>query len=294
MDGVARETQAVGMEPYENHSAQGETPATRGGNRLPRSLVVLAVLVVALLAVPLSASFGTFTASTQEEYAGITRVDLRLAASGNVRIIGSDDDQVKVERTVRGIMGVATTVDERQEGETLRLRTRCPLPVATLTCGRVGYTLRVPTDTELAGSAANGSVTVADVDGAVDLSTSNGTVTLEGGASPIALRTSNGSIEVTGTRAPWVDLKTSNGGISLASETAPDNVTARTSNGRIEILVPSDAPPYAVATDTANGSVDVTVSTDASAPRTIEARTSNGAITVGHPTEQRASQGGSR
>lgn len=267
-----------------NHSAPQPTAlssASPGRARPFRKLaIVLVAIATALLALSLAGNVLAVTSSSEDEYPGVTRVELDLDASGAVEIAGTQSDQVQVERTVRSVLGSGPTVEEEQDGSTLRVQTRCQLPVVAFACGGVSYTLRVPADAVMVGSASNGSVSVAGVDGQVDLATSNGPIRVEGGAAPITLRSTNGRIEVDGTRAPRIDLATTNGDVSLASETAPDAITASATNGRIGIVVPSDAPPYAVEAETTNGRTDIGIATDPSATLTIGARTTNGDIKV--------------
>lgn len=169
-------------------------------------------------------------------------------------------------------------------------------------------------------SNGNGSMTVEDVEGLVRLETSNGAIQVSGTSGNLILETdnggvtirdstapgvvevvtSNGSIEVSGTTAEEMRLLTSNGGIDLTEvaapqisaetgnssvtmglSTSPEGLVAETSNGDIEIVLPADAPPYAVEATTSNGDTDTgDLVVDPSAAFTIDANTGNGSIKI--------------
>jgi hypothetical protein len=63
---------------------------------------------------------------------------------------------------------------------------------------------------------------------------------------------------------------------------APASLSARSSNGAIEVRLPPDSGPYAVETSTSNGTVSTDIRTDPAAPLSISLQTSNGDITVGY------------
>lgn len=239
--------------------------------------IALVLVGAVLLALSLASNTLATTTTTSVAYDGVDRVELDLGASGDVEIVGADVDGVELERTVRSLLG-GTRVSEDQQGATLRLASDCRMQVISLGCS-VTYRLTVPHDVALAGSASNGGLDIAAVAGTVDLSTSNGDITLAGGEQAVTLRTSNGRIDVRDTRSGHLELTSSNGDVWAEVVTAPDTLVARTSNGRIDVVLP-DEGPYAVEANTSNGRTDVQVPTDPTASSVIEARTSNGSISV--------------
>ncbi len=60
----------------------------------------------------------------------------------------------------------------------------------------------------------------------------------------------------------------------------PDTVNAHTSDGSLRITVPRDDTAYQVVAATSDGSRTVDVNTNATSPRTISARTSDGPVSV--------------
>jgi DUF4097 and DUF4098 domain-containing protein YvlB len=61
---------------------------------------------------------------------------------------------------------------------------------------------------------------------------------------------------------------------------APGSVRARSSNGAIVVILPDDAPAYAVDASTSNGEVVSDVPADPAATNAIDVETSNGDTTV--------------
>lgn len=239
--------------------------------------LVIGVLVVLIGVVALISVFWEFnTAGSTATFDGVTVLDLDLSKAAVV-IEGVEGDQVVVEKNVTtGWPGGSNR--EEQDSGTLRLIQRCR---ALLGLGCEGtYTVTVPIGTEVRGRTANGAILISAVAGAVDVSTSNGEVELEELSAEIAVRTSNGPIEGRGLTSPSAEVVTSNGRVELDFDSAPDSVTVRTSNGSVEVVLPSDAPPYAVDASTSNGQVDTDIRTDPSAEASIDVSTSNGNVAV--------------
>lgn len=242
--------------------------------------ITLVVLLLALLAVGVVGELLVTTTSSREAYAGVGRLELDLRASGDVEIVATEGQGAVVERRRRGFLGIPATVTEiEQVGSRLQVRSRCRMPVVSLGC-RADLVVRVPADTVVTGSNANGSFEVDDIDAELGLMTSNGSIIVNGGHAAVTLDSSNGRIEVRDSGSPRIDVATSNGDILVAAVTAPGAVRAQTSNGRIEVVLPPDAPAYAVEADTSNGHTDIGIATDPNAVAVLEARTSNGDITV--------------
>ena len=128
----------------------------------------------------------------------------------------------------------------------------------------------------------NGSVRLTNVtaDGVV-AETNNGEIVVSGATGDLQLISSNGRIEIAAANSATIETDTSNGDIVMDLATAPDRVVAETSNGAIEIVVPADARAYAIDASTSNGTADFSaVATDPDSPFTIDARSSNGDISI--------------
>jgi len=91
-------------------------------------------------------------------------------------------------------------------------------------------------------------------------------------------------VRANGLRDDTVHARSAEGSVRLTFAEAPTTVTARTSDGAIEVVVPDDEATYQVAVDNIVGAIDTAVRTDPSSGRTIVADTDNGSITVRYPT----------
>jgi hypothetical protein len=109
----------------------------------------------------------------------------------------------------------------------------------------------------------------------------NGAIRARGLSGALQLQTSNGAITADTISGSTVSARTDNGDVSLDFAAPPTTVDAQTSNGHIDIGVPTSAAYY-LTTRTENGGVDTSVPSDRFAQRTITARTDNGDIHV-HP-----------
>lgn len=239
--------------------------------------IALVLVGAMLLTLSLLSNTLATTTTTTTAFDGIERIELDLGASGDVEVVGADTDRVEVERTVRSLLG-GTRVEQSQHEATLRVSSDCRMRVFSIACS-ADYRLVVPHGTVLAGGASNGGLEVAGVDGMVDLSTSNGDISFAGGEQAVSLVTSNGRIDIDDAGADHLEVTTSNGDVRIESTTPPASLVARTSNGRIDVLLP-DGVVYAVDVDTSNGRTDVEVPTDPSSSARVDARTSNGDISV--------------
>ena len=122
----------------------------------------------------------------------------------------------------------------------------------------------------------------------LNIETSNGAIKLNNlsVSKQTQIKTSNGLISLNGNFSGDSNLKTSNGKIEVAG-LIKDSFTAKTSNGSVDIDVNRPESEYSIYGKTSNGSVKVNGenhSTDyssySSTSNTINARTSNGAISL--------------
>jgi hypothetical protein len=242
--------------------------------------VVVAIAVIAVGLAFLFSPLATFTRdSGTQSFSGVTLIEFDLENSPIT--VQSGGDEVIVEYSYSsGLLGSANVALD-QSGETLRLEQDCPGFFIAWGC-QASFELVVPAGVEVSGATSNGSVALTDVEGLVDVTTSNGAITLENVTSAVVARTSNGSIIGESLSSDEFDVATSNGRITLSFVTAPSLLSARSSNGTIEVLLPADAPPLAVETSTSNGRVSADIRTDPEAPGSISLQTSNGDITVGY------------
>lgn len=239
-------------------------------------MVGLVVAVTAGLAL-LSVISNRAERSTTETFEDVSRVVFELDNSP-IEFVGSDGAVVVDMSATTGFLGGDARV--QQDGDTLVIVHECP-PLFGVGC-RASFDVQLPPGTQISGSTSNGPVSLTSLEGLVSVTTSNGPITLDDVGSDVALQTSNGSITGTEISSERFEASTSNGRIDLGFAVAPHFVRADTSNGSIEILLPEDAPPYALTTSTSNGRVEADVRTDPDASDSIEAETSNGNITIGY------------
>lgn len=244
-------------------------------------IVVGVVLVVAGLAALFSPPFVEFTSDTgSQSFSNVTVVELDLENSP-VEIRAGGQGGVVVEYTFSTGPLRAAKVTLDQNDDVLRIEQTCP-GLFAWGC-QASFDVVVPAGVEVSGSTSNGSIVLAGLEGPVDVDTSNGRVTLEDvTADSVEVSTSNGAISGESLDSDEVEVETSNGRITLSFDVAPTSVSARSSNGAIELYLPGDAPPYAMDTSTSNGTVDIDIRTDPAASLAISLRTSNGDITVGY------------
>jgi DUF4097 and DUF4098 domain-containing protein YvlB len=171
------------------------------------------------------------------------------------------------------------TVTSRKDGDVLRISSSCSFQVGIGCTGRVQ--LVVPEDVALRLDNSDGSTTLRDLTGTVDLESSDGSVDASNLTGPLDLRTSDGSLTATGLRSDEVDAVTSDGSVELEFDVAPSRLTARTSDGSVLITVPADDTAYAVTGSSADGDRDIEVPTDPDVTtHLIDVTTSDGSVRV--------------
>ena len=208
------------------------------------------------------------------------------AAAGTVRV------EVAMRQGLQDASATAT-VDERGR---LVLHTRCP---NLNTLCKVDATVHVPRATPVSGGGS-GRIRVTGVGGPVDLDLGDGSASVSGARGRVAihtrsgrievydsdtdldLSTGNGSITVDGVAAASVSARTNNGSVRLSFSTPPTSVDARTGTGHLDVLLPADAPAYALTTDNAIGSVDAAIRTDPVSEHRMSLATTVGRISVGY------------
>lgn len=240
--------------------------------------VVVGLLLVAAGLVALLFSLSGFTReSAAESFTGVSVVEFDLSNSPIEFRAGGDEVVVDYSFSTGFLSDARVSFD--QDGDLLRLEQSCP-GIFSWRC-QASFEVTLPATAEIGGETSNGTISILGLEGPVDVTTSNGRVTLEEVASSsVAVRTSNGAISGEALGSNDVDVATSNGRIELSFDVAPSAVSARSSNGSIQVHLPSDAPTYAVEASTSNGRVETPIRTDPAATLSITLRTSNGDITV--------------
>lgn len=226
------------------------------------------------------------------------RIEIEVAA-GDVRVVRGDDGRVDIERRLQ--WGTrAPRVDERWDGDTLRIAVDCPGLLVNF-CS-VDHVVQAPAGVTIETNTAAGDIAVEQIDGKVGLTsgagdievanaqgpvsadTHSGDITISDAAGALTARTNSGDIDADALTSTVNDVSTRAGNIGLQFAAAPDRVLAEASSGDVTVVVPrGEAAAYQVQTSTSSGSEDVTVDQDTSSPRTIEAETRAGDVTVRYP-----------
>jgi len=239
-------------------------------------------------------------------------------ANGRTRVIGEDRDdiEVRVTKSVRADCAdmaarllESITLQNAASGDVLEIEVQIPRK-----CARHGLAhleLRVPRETQVALSStngkiclegleravrartSNGSVSIVDVNGDIDVTTANAKVACRCTCGHLRARSSNGKIEV-GSHRGSVDASTSNGVIKASLETLDRiGISLTTSNGRIALELPP-SPDADVDIQVENGHIrnDLTLEGESGDPAgrvrgrigkggtPIKLRTSNGTVSL--------------
>jgi hypothetical protein len=267
------------------HTNPPEKPAPPGRPFFPLwakifLFAVLPILIaVALVATVLSAVLRP-AASTNQQFDLAANAGLAVSV-GNATLdfVPSSDDRVHVE--VSGFSwGNDATVESDDSGSITELSGGCR--GGWFSFCRMSLEVALPADLPLLVRGTNGSITVEDLTGDLELQTSNGAVDVSGSAGILDLRSTNGGITLDDSTSARVEAATTNGRIDLTFDEAPRSVAATSTNGGVSIRVPDDGEEYRVEADTVNGGVDAdSIPADDDSARTITAQTTNGGITIG-------------
>jgi hypothetical protein len=245
------------------------------------SLRILAVgfslLAVGWGALTLASLLARATEHRSATYHGVRVLDVDLAFE-SVQIVGSTDaTSVSMTRSSTWSLGKPST-GNRLDGDLLSIASSCPFSVGLGCSGHVR--LVVPRDLEVRVHNSDGSLTLRDLDGPVDLSTSDGSINASNLTGRVKLHSDDGSMAATGLRSDEVEATTSDGSVRLNFAVAPSSVIADSGDGSIEVVVPSDGTAYNVTGTIGDGSRDVSVPTDSSSARHMQLSTGDGSLRV--------------
>ncbi|WP_165966881.1 DUF4097 family beta strand repeat-containing protein [Actinomadura sp. 7K507] len=196
---------------------------------------------------------------------------------GDLDVRPGDVDRVQVTRRFDrwAFIGGEPAATWEFEGDRLTLATDCD----TLVGGcEVRYEVLVPRNLPLSIEGDNGRISATGISTALRIRSTNGAISATGASGPLDLRTESGELRSASTRSERVTATSQNGKVGLSFAHAPRQVAVTTENGEVKVTVPRAA--YKVTTSTENGDVHSGVPNEASAPRSITARSGSGAITL--------------
>jgi len=272
-----------------------------------RGLFILTAIAISALLLSACSAIGLNLVTAEETVSEVFPAQDNLtveAATFNGDIVISTDSTGQISVTVikRGAGGSQADAESdlenidvsiTQEGSQLTVIAK---RTSRMLVGNTGAEIRITVPAEVAQldlKTSNGGISTQGVKGDVLAQTSNGGIEIEEGSGKLELQTSNGRIKVAAENA-LVLADTSNGKIEFLGSLAPGTSNFDTSNGAIEISLPSDAE-FELNADTSNGSVSCdypitvsgtmkkdrlsgTVGTDPQS--TIIANSSNGSIRI--------------
>ncbi len=200
--------------------------------------------------------------------------------NGSVRVFGWDKNEVLVRALITSSAedlrdAEAMLKDVRIEAASERIRADGP-SYARRRHWSVSFEVWVPRKTSLDAETSNGSVTIQDVEGRMDLRAHNGSISLRGVSGDVRGTTSNGSVNAVLDGTTWkgegLDLTTSNGSVTLE---IPKGYNARLETGTVNGGMNIDIPI------TIQGNINRRISTTlgSGGPR-VRAVTTNGAVRI--------------
>jgi len=220
-------------------------------------------------------SLETFNGSVEISGSDRDTVDI-LGAKYGPTPEAADTLRVDIDHTPDSVTIRAVRPTERRNNQGARFTLLVP---KTITLERVTASNGSIHVTGTAGPAhlhtSNGEIRAIDLKGDLGAETSNGPVELDLIEGAVHAHTSNGHIHAERLRG-GLDATTSNGGIRAAIEHGGGEVRAETSNGSVELTLPSGFRSD-VRAHTSNSSITLHLPADTNAR--VDAHTTNGSIT---------------
>ncbi len=181
--------------------------------------------------------------------------------NGSVDVSQGESDEVVVEVTKRA-SGFDQSIAEDaldgiqvsmiQMGDTIHITARR----AGRSSGNAGaaVVIAAPPNSQLQLKSSNGHIICEGLQSAINATTSNGKLEIIDARGPLDLASSNGGIEIAATDAT-VTAHTSNGRIEFRGSLSEGEHQFRTSNGRIDLILPPDSQ-FSLSSSTSNSHVD--------------------------------------
>jgi hypothetical protein len=264
--------------------APSEPPKPAKG--LPRAFVALCIAIGAVIGAYCVLTLVSLAMASTEHrtrtFATAVRHLQIETGSADVRVVGERRGDVRVDMEIhRGMFrnGFQPRVAMRQHGQRLQLDSHCSLMahVGVGDCG-ASFTVYVPRGTAVGVSAASGDVYVQGVEHDVSVAASSGDVHVVDVAGTLRTTASSGDVHVAGYRGTQLVVQTDSGDVDVSAQRAPRRLRVDAGSGDVDLAVPNAV--YSLLVDTGSGDRSVTVRQDPAAPRTIQANTSSGDVSI--------------
>lgn len=192
--------------------------------------------------------------------------------SGVIELVGTGEDQVVVQRTVR-TRSDRPEITDAHEGSRLTLGSDCGDEPRCW----VDHRITVPSDTAVEVRGGRGDVTVVGITGPLSITRAIGNVRLQDveGKAPVGVRTASDTTIGSGSSA---EIRLLSGTIDLNFQRPVNRINASTKMGDVDISLPDGV--YRIDAHTVIGQVRVDVPTDTSADSTINVEAPTGVIRV--------------
>lgn len=209
----------------------------------------------------------------------VSRVVLNLR-DGDITLTPGEAGQVVIERRLEWSES-KPTIEETWAGDTLEITSRC---AGESTLGvrphcAVAYIMRVPPDVAIDARTVASKIDVRHLRGDLRLSELSGDVNVTNITGRLRVQTTSGGITGAGLRCGQVEVQATSGDVHLGFAAAPQQLTAKTESGNVDIAMPDD-DTYRVVVDTSAGDTEIRVRQDPGAARTIGVQTSRGDVHI--------------
>lgn len=271
--------QSVRTLPPERTEELLRTPLVRGAWKVLGGLFATALLAFGTFQVVGTLAHEEYTIVREFRASEVSTLDVRSNAGG-VTIRGSDRNSETITVTARISHGLRRTGHSQVvRGDRLVIDSTCPI-LGSQFC-YVTYTVDVPTGIDVVVRGAEGSVTLSEVTGDIDLSSDSGSVDVaQVGGGFLRMDSDAGSVTATDVSSSDVEATSDAGGVYVAFTRPPQSVLADSDAGGVEVVLPRGDEEYDVEADSDAGGVDVSVDQDGGSPRTVEATSDAGGVVV--------------
>ncbi|MFJ6788405.1 DUF4097 domain-containing protein [Streptomyces angustmyceticus] len=209
-------------------------------------------------------------------YAG-KKLSIR-ATNSSVRLkVGSSDEKVHVERTLKGKAGDSGNSEWSLDGSTLTLRTDCN--GISLSC-EASYTVFVPKSAAVALESTAGPVSAQGLAQPLNLHVKNASAQVANVSGKLGMTVTGGNASATDITSQEFSATTSNGRVKATFGAAPRTVTASAGNGNVNVTLPKGGEEYRVTTKATNGQAHSSVPNSKGSDRKIELTSQNGSVRV--------------